>query len=124
MPHFGMLHNYRFNDEGTAEDIRGAKIYGRNDEKLGKIVDIIFEHSTAKIRYVVVDTGGWLSSKKFLVPAERLHVAQNHEDDFEIDATREQIQQFPPFDESDMKADDNWKDYEKRFKAAWHFGPV
>ena len=124
MPHYGMLRDYTFDDAGTAEDIRGSKIYGRDDEKLGKIDDVIFDHSTGGIRYVVVDTGGWLSSKKFLVPPERLRPSQKHADDFEINATKEQIQQFPPFNESDLKSDENWKQYEKLYKAGWHDDPI
>ena len=70
MAHFGMLREYRFAD--VAEDIRGSKLYGLNDEKLGKIDDVIFDYSTGQIRYIVVDTGGWLSTKKFVVPADQL----------------------------------------------------
>ena len=44
MPHYGLLRDYRFDDEGAAEDIRGSKIYGLDDEKLGKIDDVIFDH--------------------------------------------------------------------------------
>lgn len=124
MPHYGMLRDYRFDDAGTAEDIRGSKIYGLDDDKLGKIDDVIFDHSTGSIQYLVVDTGGWLSSKKFLVPPDRLRPSAKHENDFEMNATKDQIQQFPPFNESDVKSDDNWKDYEKRYKAAWHDGPI
>ena len=124
MAHYGLLRDYRFDDEGTAGDIRGAKIYGRDDEKLGKIDDVIFDHSTGGIRYVVVDTGGWLSSKKFLVPPERIRTSQKHKDDFEISATKEQIERFPAYNESDLKSDENWKNYEKRYEAAWHDGPV
>jgi sporulation protein YlmC with PRC-barrel domain len=124
MPHYGMLRDYRFDDEGTAEDIRGAKIYGRDEDKLGKIDDVIFDHSTGNIRYAVVDTGGWLSSHKFLVPPDRLRASQKHDGDFEMNATKDQIKQFPEFKEDDLKSDDNWKDYEKRYKAAWHDGPV
>ena len=72
MAHYGTLRDYRFADLDTDEDIRGAHVYGRDDEKLGKIDDVIFDHTTGNIRYVVIDTGGWLSSKKFIVPAERL----------------------------------------------------
>ncbi|HEV2699093.1 MAG TPA: PRC-barrel domain-containing protein [Terriglobales bacterium] len=124
MAHYGLLRDYRFDDEGTADDIRGAKIYGRDDEKLGKIDDVIFDHSTGGIRYVVVDTGGWLSSKKFLVSPERIRASQKHKDDFEISATKEQIERFPAYNESDLKSDENWKNYEKRYEAAWHDGPV
>ena len=66
MPHYGLLRDYRFDDRGTAEDIRGSKIYGRDDEKLGKIHDVIFDHSSGNIRYVVVDTGGVASVEEVL----------------------------------------------------------
>lgn len=124
MPHYGLLRDYRFDNEGTADDIRGAKIYGRDDEKLGKIDDVIFDHTTGNIRYVVVDTGGWLSSKKFLVPPDRIRVSQKHEDDFQMSATKQQIERFPAYKESDLESDESWKNYEKQYEAAWHDGPV
>ena len=92
---------------GSAEDIRGTHLYGANDEKLGKISDVIFDHSTADIRYIVVETG-WLHAKKFLVPAEAIRVSSRHEDDFEANLTKQQIENFPPFDESDLKSDAKW----------------
>jgi uncharacterized protein YrrD len=67
------------------DDIRGSKLYGLNDEKLGKIDDVIFDHRTGEIRYVVVDTGGWLASKKFIVPANRIPTSRKHPDDFMVD---------------------------------------
>lgn len=69
MAHYGTLRDYRFQDtDKIRDDIRGSKVYGINDEKLGKIDDVIFDHTMGTIRYAVVDTGGWLSSKKFIVP--------------------------------------------------------
>jgi uncharacterized protein YrrD len=78
MAHQGTLRDYRFSN--AAEDIRGAKLYGLNDEKLGPIDDVIFDHSTGLIRYVLVDTGGWLTSKQFIVPADRLRSSAEHKD--------------------------------------------
>ncbi len=124
MAHYGTLRDYRFSDADTAEDIRGSSVYGRDDEKLGKIDDVIFDHATGNIQYVVIDTGGWLSSKKFVVPPSRLRASAEHEDAFQIDATKNQIEAFPPYDEDDVGKEDRWKDYEKRYKAAWHDGPV
>ena len=83
MAHLGILRDYRFLDNEDA-DIRGAHVYGRNDEKLGKIDDVIFDHASADIRYIVVDTGGWLSSKRFVVPADGLNASPNHEGDFQV----------------------------------------
>lgn len=124
MPHYGLLRDYRFEDLNTEDDIRGATIYGRNDEKLGKIKDVIFDHSTSGIKYVVVDAGGWLSHNYFLVPPHRLHASGEHEGDFAINANKEQIQSFPPYNEDDLQSEDRWKEYEKKFDSAWHSGPV
>src|SRR5947207_14598773 len=131
MAHYGTMRDYRFaNTEEAADDIRGAAVYGRDDkgnrdeEKLGKIDDVIFDHTTGAIRYVVIDTGGWLSSKKFLVPPDRLRSSAKHKNDFAVDMDKRQIESFPPYDESDLKSEDRWKDYEKCYGAAWHDGPV
>jgi sporulation protein YlmC with PRC-barrel domain len=122
MANYGMLRNYRFTD--TTEDIRGAKLYGLNDEKLGKIDDVIFDHSEGTIRYVVVDTGGWLSTKKFIVPAERLRASTKHDDDFTVDLTKAQVESFPPYTETDLESDEQWSDYEGKYRSKWDADPV
>ena len=93
MAHYGTLKDARVTD--AADDIRGSHLYGLNDEKLGKIDDVIFDHSTGNIRYVVVETGGWLSTKKFLVPAEGLRASAKHENDFEANLDKRQVESFP-----------------------------
>jgi len=122
MAHYGRLGNYQFPD--AAEDIRGATLYGLNDDKLGKIDDVIFDHSSGNIGYVVVDTGGWLKSKKFIVPAERLRPASRHEDDFASDLTKQQVESFPPYNESDLNSQEGWADYEVRYRSKWEASPV
>src|SRR6266436_3269005 len=122
MAQSGMLRDYRFTD--AAEDIRGSKLYGLNDEKLGKIDDVIFDHSTGEIRYVVVDTGGWLSTKKFIVPAGRLRASLEHKHDFIVDLTKKQVEDFPPYQETDLESDEQWVDYEGRYRSLWEGGPV
>ena len=122
MANYGMLRNYRFTD--TAEDIRGSKLYGLNDEKLGKIDDVIFDHSEGTIRYVVVDTGGWLSTKKFIVPADRLRASSKHDNDFAVDLTKAQVESFPPYKETDLESDEQWSDYEGKYRSKWDADPV
>lgn len=121
MAHYGILRETRFED---AEDIRGAEVYGVNDEKLGKIDDVIFNHSSGDIRYVVVDTGGWLRSKKFLVPANRIQPYGNHEDRFYAELDQERIQMLPEYDEKHLKSETDWTDYEKRYQEGWQSGTV
>ena len=122
MGHYGTLRNTAIAEAG--EDIRGAHLYGIDDEKLGKIDDVIFDHSNADIRYVVVDTGGWLSTKKFLVPAEALKPSAKHKDDFEANLTKQQIENLPPYTESDLDSESKWSGYEKSYRAKWVTDPV
>jgi sporulation protein YlmC with PRC-barrel domain len=122
MAHYGSLRNMSVTE--PAEDIRGSHVYGINDEKLGKIDDVIFDHMSGNIQYVVVDTGGWLSSKKFIVPADRLRSSAKHEDDYETNLTKDQVQSFPAYNESDLQSEDKWSNYEGRYRAKWVADPV
>ncbi len=122
MSHYGLLKDYRLRED--ADDIRGTTLYGMRDEKLGKIDDVIFDHSTGDISYLVVDTGGWLTTKKFIVPADHLRASTSHEDDFASDLTKEQIESFPPYSENDLESHEKWADYESRYRSKWETGPV
>jgi len=122
MAHYGTLKHVRVAE--AADDIRGSHLYGLNDEKLGKIDDAIFDHSTGNIRYVVVDTGGWLSSKKFIVPAEGLRASTKHENDFEVNLDKRQVDSFPPYNESDLDSETKWAGYEGRYRSKWVADPV
>ena len=126
MAHYGTLRDYRFagSDALDKDDIRGSKVYGVDDEKLGKIDDVIFDHSTGNIRFAVVDTGGWLHHNKFIVPADRLRASTEDENDYRVDLTKQQIENFPPYEESDLKSDEKWNDYENKYRSKWDTGPV
>ena len=50
-------------------DPTGKVAYGVNEEKIGKIEGALVEDTTGRIRYLIVDAGGWFSSKEVLVPA-------------------------------------------------------
>jgi hypothetical protein len=121
MAHYGMLRDYRFSSD--VDDIRGASLYGIDDEKLGKIDDVIFDHTSGTIRYAVVDSGGWLSSKKFLVPADRIRPYAKREDDFYADMTKPQIEALPRYDEDSFKQDKqsnerSWSNYDERYRRS------
>ena len=116
MAHVGTLRDYRF--QGDIDDIRGSNIYNRNEDKLGKIDDVIFNHDSGEIEYLVVDTGGWLSSHKFLVPADQVS-STSDEDRYIVELTKEQIERFPEYNEKLHDDDKNWSDYEGRYRESW-----
>ncbi len=119
---YGNLRNYEFMKE--TDDIRGAALYGAADEKLGKIEDIIFDQSNGDVRYVVVDAGGWLHTRMFLVPAGEITTREEGDKDFHVNMTKEQIEKLPEYKEEELESDGLWSDYEKKYDGALADGPV
>jgi uncharacterized protein YrrD len=104
------LRDYRFNKD--IDDVRGSSVYGPGDEKLGKIDDVIFDSDSGQIRYLVVDTGGWLSSRRFLVPPESLQPSSTHDNDFSVHMSKAQIERFPALDEKVLEDKQTFQDYD------------
>jgi len=119
MAHVGTLRDFRF--ENSTDDIRGAALYGRDGEKLGKIKDVIFDHASGSVRYVVVDTGGWLTSKLFVVPAERIRPRGDKEDEYVAALSKKQIENFPVYDENFLSDDKRWDAYERDYRGSAKF---
>jgi sporulation protein YlmC with PRC-barrel domain len=122
MAHYGLLRDYRFSDD--VDDIRGASLYGADNEKIGKVDDVVFDHATGGIQYAVVDAGGWLSTKKFLVPADRIRSSGKDDKDFSTDMTKDQIKSLPEYDEKAVNNDREWDAYQTRYRESIETGPV
>ncbi|MFC6617595.1 PRC and DUF2382 domain-containing protein [Deinococcus radiophilus] len=56
-----------FNDADVFNPI-GSTAYGANGEKIGSVRDALVVANTGGIRFLIVDAGGWFSSKEVLVP--------------------------------------------------------
>jgi sporulation protein YlmC with PRC-barrel domain len=121
MPHYGILRDHKMED---VDDVRGADVYGVNDEKLGTIDDVIFDHSSGDIRYVVLNTGGLLSRKKVMVPANRVEPYGNHNDKFYAELDKERLEMLPEFNDETMKSQDDWSRFEKDYEKRWSDGAV
>jgi sporulation protein YlmC with PRC-barrel domain len=121
MPHYGILRDHQL--EGV-DDLRGADVYGVNDEKLGTIDDVIFDHSSGDIRYIVLKTGGLLSRKKVMVPAGRVEPYGNHDDKFYAELDKERLEMLPEFNDETLKSHSNWSRFEREHNKRWHDGAV
>lgn len=56
-------------------DPTGKTAYGASNEKVGKINGALVDDTTGRIRYFIVDVGGWFSAKEVLVPAGLARIA-------------------------------------------------
>jgi len=122
MPHYGLLRDYRSQHLNTEHDIRGATVYGRTDERLGKIAAVIFD-DTGRAKYVVVETSAPFSHKKFLVPAYRLHTSPAHEHDVSVNLDKHQVEGFPHYQEAHLASRESWGEHARRWDEVWHSGP-
>lgn len=115
---YANLRDYKFSEE--VDDIRGSDIYGVHNEKLGTIDDVIFDHSTGDMRYLLVDTGGWLRSRKFLVPS-RLAMTSVEGDDrsYRVALNKDQISRFPEFKDDYVERDEDFREYERSYHDAY-----
>ncbi|HEX5738195.1 MAG TPA: PRC-barrel domain-containing protein [Hydrogenophaga sp.] len=74
---------------------RGATVTA-SDGDVGKIEDVYFDDEHLRVRYLVVDTGGWLSSRRVLVSPYAVRLEQSTEGQIVVDLTRSQVEGSPP----------------------------
>jgi hypothetical protein len=74
-----------------------SPVQGPNDEELGTVDGFIVDEQSRRPYYVVVDAGGWFSTKHFLVPIGHAHLAQDGRT-IRTDLTKTRVRRFPGFD--------------------------
>ena len=58
------------------------------------------------------------------MPPQEIRPSLQHEDDFLVDLTKEQIESFPPYDQKTLTSEEKWADYEKHYREKWVERPV
>lgn len=95
----------------SAATITGDEVCNMQDEKLGKIQDIMLDLTEGKIRYAVLSSGGFLGmgDHLFAVPWKALKLDKENKR-FMLDVDAERIQNAPGFDKDDWPdmADASW----------------
>ena len=67
-----------------------------SDRTAGQVCDVFFDDKLWDIRHVVVDTGGWLSSRKVLLNPSALRTFEDRKKVLRIRASRQQVRTHPP----------------------------
>jgi sporulation protein YlmC with PRC-barrel domain len=104
MVHYATLHNYQF--DADVDDLRGATLYGEGGAKLGRIEDVVFEHGSGEIEYLVTKAE---SGRRVLVPVESVRTSVADDRDLDSDLTAEDLASLPAFEENMLKHDETWK---------------
>ncbi|MFI7142349.1 PRC-barrel domain-containing protein [Streptomyces massasporeus] len=101
------------------EDIRGRKVTDRSGNELGKVGDLIIDEEEHKVRFLVLEHGGFLGvgKEESYVPVDA--VAGVNEDRVRIDRTRDQVAEAPEYDPELVRQDD----YYDRLYAHYDYAP-
>jgi sporulation protein YlmC with PRC-barrel domain len=86
----------------------GMKVKNANDEKLGKVEDIVVATGSGEIRYLALSFGGFLGigDKYFAVPWDAVMLEHKDKEHFVMfDVTKEQLENAQGFDK------DHWPDF-------------
>jgi hypothetical protein len=68
------------------------------DGEIGKIKEFSFDDETWTVRFLIVKTGNWLTSRKVLISPEALISSDWDKENFKVNLTREQIRNSPEID--------------------------
>jgi hypothetical protein len=100
-------------------DFDGLDVRGHDDEKLGDVNGFIVDLATGRVLYVVVDSGGWFRSRRFLAPIGHAVIDQERRA-LTLDISKERLEQYPEFDEGRFAGftDDDLRAFEARMVQA------
>jgi hypothetical protein len=92
--------------------LNGFKL-GARDGELGKVKDFYFDDTAWTVRYLVAETGTWLSGRQVLIsPHAVLRIHDRPEKVVDVNLTKEQVEHSPPI-ESD-------KPVSRQFEVAYY----
>jgi sporulation protein YlmC with PRC-barrel domain len=109
----------------SIKELTGYAIHAA-DGNIGRVHDFYFDDQTWAIRYLVVDTGGWLSSRKVLVAPVALDVPKWESKTLPVRLTKEQVEKSPSIDldkpvsrqmEEELYAYYGWRPYWRDARA-------
>ena len=90
-------------DTDTA-DFEGLEVESPSGEHLGKVDGFVVDKDTGRPYSVVVDSGGWFKSKRFLMPVGHARLESDAKgDSLQVDISRERIDRFPGFNKNEFE---------------------
>lgn len=81
----------------NASAIKGYAI-AATDGRLGTVSDFLFDDASWLVRWLVVDTGKWLSGRKVLLPPSVLGHIDPNGNEFAVSLTMQQVKDSPDID--------------------------
>ncbi len=106
--------------DDSALDFDDLDVHGTDGEKLGELDGFLVEPTAGRVLYLVVDSGGWFTSRRLLLPVEHATVDRDAKS-LRVNVSRQSLHGYPEFDEDRFGSfsDDEFHAYHRRMGAAW-----
>jgi hypothetical protein len=99
-------------------DFDGLDVRGTDGDKLGEVDGFLVEPGSGRVLYTVVDSGGWFTSQRFLLPIGHA-VVDRERAAMLVDVTQERLRNYPEFDEARFRnlSDEDLRNYERQMAS-------
>ena len=106
--------------DDSAVSFDDLDVHGTDGEKLGELDGFLVEPTAGRVLYLVVDSGGWFTSRRFLLPVEHATVERDAKS-LRVNVSKQSLRGYPEFDEDRFGtfSDDEFHAYHRRMGAAW-----
>jgi PRC-barrel domain len=96
-------------------DFDGLDVRSHDDQKLGEVDGFLVDSGSGRVLYTVVDSGGWFTSRRFLLPIGHATLDRDRSA-IRADISRDRLRQYPEFDERSFSglSDEDLRSYEAR----------
>lgn len=100
-------------------DYDGLDVRGPDGHKLGDIDGFIIDAEARRVNYIVIDSGGWFTSRRLLLPIGHAHVSADRKW-LQTDVTREALRRLPEFHEDRFRelSDEELRAFERNTVVA------
>ena len=85
--------------DDSVVDFDGLDVRGNDGEKLGDVNGFIVDLASGRVLYVVVDSGGWFRSRRFLAPIGHAVIDQGRRA-LTLDVSKDRLKHYPEFEEA------------------------
>src|SRR5918993_5099499 len=105
-------------DDGVV-DFDGLDVRGADGSKLGDVDGFIVDATTGRVLYTVVDSGGWIASRRFLLPIGHAAIDRDAHA-LRVDVERDTLMSYAEFHEERFRelSDEELGAFEQRLAAA------
>ena len=105
--------------DDSVVDFDSLDVRGHDGEELGDVDGFIVDLASCRVLYVVVDSGGWFRSRRFLAPIGHA-VVDRERRALVLDISKDRLGQYPKFEEERFSefTDADLSSYEGEMAAA------